>query len=68
MLNSTQSFPATPRSAAYCSRMADLLAFKVDELRGIATRALAACCDECRAVLREQLERDEYDGACWAES
>lgn len=29
------------------------------ELRAIATRALANCCDECRAVLREQLEREE---------
>lgn len=28
-------------------------------LRAAATRALLACCDDCRAILREQLEREE---------
>ena len=29
----------------------------IEELRALATRALAACCDECWAKLREQLAR-----------
>jgi hypothetical protein len=29
------------------------------ELRAIATRALAMCCDECRALLRAQLLSEE---------
>ncbi len=29
------------------------------ELRAIVTRALLSCCDTCRALLREQLEREE---------
>lgn len=30
------------------------------ELRAAATRALALCCDECRLILREQLQEEEF--------
>lgn len=30
-----------------------------EELRGLITRALADCCDDCRGVLREQLVEEE---------
>ena len=32
---------------------------QIAELRVLATRALAECCDDCRAVLREQLVDEE---------
>lgn len=32
---------------------------RIAELRAIATRNLAECCDECRALLREQLRSEE---------
>jgi hypothetical protein len=41
--------------------VADLPSFSNAELRAIATRNLVTCCDECRALLREQLEREELD-------
>lgn len=31
----------------------------IAELRALATRALAECCDDCRGVLREQLVEEE---------
>lgn len=40
---------------------ADLRGFTSEELRAACTRALADCCDECRAILREQLEREEFE-------
>jgi len=30
------------------------------ELRAVATRALARCCDECRLILRDQLRDEEF--------
>jgi hypothetical protein len=36
-----------------------LSSFTNAELRTIATRNLVECCDECRALLREQLEAEE---------
>ncbi len=39
----------------------ELSDFTAAELRAIATRALADCCDECRSILREQLKREERD-------
>ncbi|MDP9261266.1 MAG: hypothetical protein M3O89_04760 [Actinomycetota bacterium] len=39
--------------------MADIFSLSNAELRAIATRNLAECCDECRALLREQLEDEE---------
>ena len=32
-----------------------------ETLRGIATRALVECCDDCRALLRDQLMREEHN-------
>ncbi len=40
--------------------MADISSFSDAELRALATRNLAECCDECRALLREQLEEEEF--------
>lgn len=31
-----------------------------EALRAIITRNLVECCDECRAMLREQLEEEEW--------
>jgi len=36
----------------------------VAELRVLATRALAECCDDCRALLRVQLQHEER-GVPW---
>ena len=33
---------------------------RIAELRAIATRNLMECCDECRAMLRAQLEEEEF--------
>lgn len=32
-----------------------------ERLRAAATRNLVECCEDCRALLREQLEREEFD-------
>ncbi len=32
----------------------------IAELRVIATKALADCCDECRALLRDQLRHEAW--------
>ncbi len=37
----------------------DLSAFTREELRAIATRNLAECCDDCRVILRKQLADEE---------
>lgn len=42
--------------------MADLSSFSIAELRAIVTRNLVECCDECRALLREQLIEQETCG------
>jgi hypothetical protein len=36
---------------------------EIARLRMAATLALYRCCDECRAVLREQLRREEWHEA-----
>ena len=41
--------------------MADLSERTPAEWRAIATRNLVECCDECRALLREQLEDEEFE-------
>jgi hypothetical protein len=41
--------------------MADISALTVAALRAIASRALAGCCDDCRAILRDQLRAEEFD-------
>jgi len=40
--------------------VADLSSYSNAELRAIATRNLAECCAECRALLRQQLEDEEH--------
>lgn len=40
--------------------MADISSFTNAELRAIATRNLVECCAECRALLREQLQAEEF--------
>jgi hypothetical protein len=40
--------------------MADISSFSNAELRAIVTRNLVECCAECRAMLREQLEDEEF--------
>jgi hypothetical protein len=41
--------------------VAEIQSFSNAELRAIATRNLAECCDQCRALLREQLQDEEFD-------
>ena len=43
----------------WAQRRAD--AAKDEEIRVGVTRDLAECCDECRALLRRQLETEEFD-------
>jgi hypothetical protein len=50
------------------SGMADLSRFTRLELRAIATRALSTCCDECRLVLRQQLQTEEFELVAYRDS
>ncbi len=43
--------------------LADISSLSNAELRALATRNLVECCGECRALLREQLEQEEFRGS-----
>ena len=43
------------------SSMANISLYSAAELRAIATRNVVECCAECRALLREQLEDEEFE-------